>query len=441
MFRETDERLMQLVKKPIVIDLFAGCGGLTEGFANAGFDVIAAVENDKYAAATYRTNHPDTVLLEMDIRDGEVIEELDAVIRGREVDVIIGGPPCQSFSIIGRAKDPENMEKDPRNKLVDRYAEIVDYVQPKFLMMENVPGILNAKFGKVYDRLRSKLRRMGYIVHSEKLNAAHYGVPQLRNRIIFIGNRIGIGEGEREEILSEILFPKATHWAPYYWYSIEQSEPAPHEKRLKRYLTVRDAIADLPPVDAGSGINPCPYAKPADLTPYQKLMRKGAPRKIVYNHIARFNNKNDLKRYAALKPGQIAKDLPKKLQIYRDDIFEDKFKRQSWERPSTTIVAHMHKDGNMFIHPEQVRSLTPREAARIQSFPDRYRFEGPTNNWYKQIGNAVPPLMAEAIATHLMGLLMPESLLLPSQVSRDYKNGVHVLYDDNAAQILTVAGS
>lgn len=424
--------------RPIAIDLFAGCGGLTEGFVSAGFNVIAAVEIDKYAAATYKTNHPDTVLLEMDITEDEVIEELDAIIRGREVDVIIGGPPCQSFSLIGRAKDPKGMEKDPRNKLVDRYVQIIDYIQPKFLVMENVPGILNAKFGSVYKKLMKSLEKKGYIVHSEKLNAAHYGVPQLRNRIIFIGNRVGIGEGLNGPDLKEVLFPKPTHWAPYYWHSAEFSEPKPGERRLKRFLTLWDAISDIPPVEPGSGQNPCLYVKASKLTVYQKKMRKGAPRKLLYNHIARYNNPQDLKRYRTLKPGQIARDLPKKLQIYRDDIFDDKFKRQSWDRPSTTIVAHMHKDGNMFIHPEQVRSLTPREAARIQSFPDRYIFEGPTNNWYKQIGNAVPPLMAEAIATHIMQYLLTELPREESVIKLISKPRLKLVYDSTEPDLESV---
>lgn len=398
-------------RKPIVIDLFAGCGGLTEGFKNAGFEVVAAVEMDKHAAATYRLNHPEVFLLEEDINNKDIVDRIHEHLDGREVDVIIGGPPCQSFSIIGRAKDPGNMESDPRNKLVSRYVKLIDEFKPKFLMMENVPGILSAKYGQIYVALMKKLKSHGYIVHSEKLNAAHYGVPQLRNRVIFIGNRIGIGEGCSKEDLPELLFPKKTHWAPYYWHSIESAQPKPHEAHLKRFLTLQDAISDLPVIESADGDNPYPYHhKSYMLTAYQKLMRKGAKRTIIYNHISRYNNPKDLVRYATLQPGQVAKDLPKRLRIYREDIFDDKFKRQSWNRPCTTIVAHMHKDGNMFIHPEQVRSLTAREAARIQSFSDRYIFEGPRNSWYKQIGNAVPPLMAEAIAKHIRLAIAPSAI-------------------------------
>lgn len=392
-------------RKPLVIDLFAGCGGLTEGFKNAGFKVVAAVEFDKNAAKTYRYNHPDIELIEDDITNSDIIPRLQGLIGKDEVDVVVGGPPCQSFSLIGRAKDPFGMEKDPRNKLVNRYAEIVEHLNPKFLVMENVPGILNARYGRVYTNLVNRLKRLGYIVHSEKLNAANYGVPQLRNRIIFVGNRLGIGEGYAEDELKKLLYPEKTHWAPYFWYSIEKASPKDDELHLQKFLTLKDAIFDLPRVAPDSGDNPSRYNSANVCSEYQTLMREGASKGWVYNHIARYNNPNDLERYRTLKPGQVSRDLPKRLRVYRDDIFDDKFKRQSWDRPSTTIVAHMHKDGNMFIHPKQVRSLTPREAARLQSFPDRYIFQGPTNDWYKQIGNAVPPLMAEAIATHIKSLL------------------------------------
>ena len=396
---------MKKRRKPLVIDLFAGCGGLTEGFKNAGFKVVAAVEYDKNAAKTYRVNHPEVALLEDDITNPDIVAHLERLTGGNNVDVVIGGPPCQSFSLIGRAKDPYGMENDPRNRLVNRYAEIVEHLNPKFLVMENVPGILNARYGSIYKNLMNRLKRLGYIVHSDKLNAAHYGVPQLRNRIIFIGNRLDIGAGCSEDELKILFYPEKTHWAPYYWHSIELAEPKTGEKHLKRFLTLRDAVHDLPEVEAGSGDSPCRYNSDRVCSEYQELMRIDAPKGWIYNHVARYNNPNDLKRYGTLKPGQIARDLPKRLRIYRDDIFDDKFKRQSWDRPSTTIVAHMHKDGNMFIHPGQVRSLTAREAARIQSFSDGYIFDGPTNNWYKQIGNAVPPLMAQAIASHIKKLL------------------------------------
>jgi DNA-cytosine methyltransferase len=375
---------------PSVLDLFAAPGGFSQGFREAGYRILAAVDIDKLGCETLRHNFPETNVIQRDIED--ILPRL----RGR-VDVIIGGPPCQGFSLIGRAKinhlhrinKRERFIDDNRNRLYKCFVRTVKKFQPRFFVMENVAGIVSYDEGRVKKEILEDFKRIGYGGNSdtgkcdvEILNAADYGVPQTRKRAIFIGNRIGVKNP----------FPQRTR---YDQSKITQTTLEENLNGLKPYRTVADAISDLPALGAPGGQDEMEYPPIAILTQYQKWARKESTK--VYNHVSRYHSDRDLSFFSKLKPGQVMANLPGELP-YRVDIFEDKVKKQRWDRPSSVILAHMQKDGLMYVHPDQVRSFTPREAARLQSFNDSFRFMGSMTNQFRQVGNAVPPILAEAIA-------------------------------------------
>jgi len=351
------------------IDLFCGAGGLTLGFERNGFNTLAANEIYEDACKTYRANFPDVPCIQKDINDLTAEELMDGGnFDESDVDVIIGGPPCKGFSIAGE-RNPD----DPRNSLFEEYLRIVARVNPKVILMENVPGILSMKDGSYVEKIRNEMKRLGYKVKHQKLNAADYGVPELRERIIFLGFKQGY----------EVNFPEATH-----------TRAAKDQQNLKPYVTVGDAISDLDFLKSGE--ESTEYEKDPE-SDFQKKIRKTTDR--LMNHKAPNHSERIQKRFKLMDEGKGMESVPEKHRTKKHSL--QKFHRGE---PSPTITT-LPED---FVHYKRNRIPTVREVARIQSFPDDFEFKGPRTTGgkrrrysvpqYSQIGNAVPPLMAEALA-------------------------------------------
>lgn len=391
------------------IDLFAGCGGLSEGFYRMGYKALAHVEINPTACQTLRTrmkyygyeNYEDAVL-EMDITRDDVIDRINDVVKDEKVDIIIGGPPCQAYSSLGRAKDDNAMQDDPRNFLFESYVKVLNHYLPKFFVFENVTGILTAKInGKhIINTIIEALSENYNVKFDPKmmvLNSANYGVPQIRKRVIIVGVRRNISISP-EEIYDGII---KTH------YDLEMTEE--DASGLKKYVTVRDAIEELPAIHPGEG-KPIIEFHSKRNNEFLRRIRFEDDR-ILRDHVARNHNEKDIERYVAMSKNKWTfQDMLEKREDLRHEkqrVFGNSYTVQWWDLPSKTIIAHLYKDGNQFIHPDykQGRTFSVREAARIQSFPDDFVFEGPRTEQFKQIGNAVPPLLAEAIAKCIKGKL------------------------------------
>ena len=391
------------------IDLFAGCGGLSEGFYRQGFKGLTHVEYDHFACKSLRTrmkyygyHEAEISVLEKDITDNDIIEKIESEISNEKVDLLIGGPPCQSFSSLGRAKDENGMKNDPRNYLFESYEKILDHFRPKLFVFENVTGLLTAKLGKektvnVIIKRLSKHYKLVENPNDMVLNSCDYGVPQIRKRVILIGVRKDLAINPNE-IYNGII---KTHYNPDS--SIEEKEGK------KKYVTVKDAIFDLPSIKPGEGRITVTH-NVAKWNDYLSKIRSRNDN-IILDHVARTHNEKDRKRYYEMSKNKWTfKELLEKkpsLNHIKQRVFNNSYVVQFWDKPARTIIAHLYKDGNQFIHPdhEQERTITPREAARLQSFPDDFIFEGSRTQQYKQIGNAVPPLMAEAIAKSIKNVL------------------------------------
>ena len=386
------------------IDLFAGCGGLSEGFYREGFHALAHVEIDPTACKSLRTRmrhygyeDADRAVLEMDITRDDVLEKIDEVVDGRKVDIIIGGPPCQAYSSAGRARDENGMKDDPRNYLFESYVKVLNYYQPKFFVFENVTGMLTAKINgeHIVDKIIGALGQYYNVVFDPKinvLNSANYGVPQIRKRVIILGtHKTKAGNITPEEMYRGIV---KTHYDP------EMNDE--ERKGLKKYVTVRDAIEELPKLKQGEGKKEIPFEYSFSNEFLRRIGSKDL--KVLRDHVARHHNQKDVERYTVMAENHwtFQEMLEKRPDLRHEKarVFGNSYTVQWWDLPSKTIIAHLYKDGNLFIHPDpsQGRTFTVREAARIQSFPDDFVFEGPRTEQYKQIGNAVPPLLAEAIA-------------------------------------------
>ncbi|MCM1283164.1 MAG: DNA cytosine methyltransferase [Muribaculaceae bacterium] len=384
------------------IDLFAGCGGLSEGFYRQGFHALAHVEIDPTACKTLRTrmNHygydnAEEAVLELDITREDIIERIDSAVKGQSVDVIIGGPPCQAYSTLGRAKDDHAMKDDPRNYLFESYVKVLNHYRPGFFVFENVTGMLTAKINgeHIVDKVLAALGENYKVKFDAKLsvlNSANYGVPQVRKRVIIMGVRKDLAV-EPEEMYKGII---KTHYDP------EMS--GEERKGLKKYVTVWDAIGELPPLRPGQGETETAFVSKRD-NEFLKTIRKKDDT-VLRDHVARKHNQKDMERYEVMSANhwtfqELLVNRPD-LNHEKQRVFGNSYAVQWWDLPSKTIIAHLYKDGNQFIHPDssQSRTFTVREVARIQSFPDDFVFEGPRTEQFKQIGNAVPPLLAEAVA-------------------------------------------
>ena len=438
------------------IDLFAGCGGLSEGFKQTGFGIIAQVEMDKWACESLRTRHLYHGLkasgkgylyrryLSQEVRQEDILDrfpDLSESISHRVIQatlgndgieriiekiessrkyhaaprfhVLLGGPPCQPYSLAGRSRDPLRMENDERHYLYRHYLEILESLQPDFFLYENVPGLFTARaegkeiFVKILNdfslltpsyEITPPLQQVFEEPGSYILNSADFHIPQSRKRLILIGYKKSL-EGKNPGIKN--IFKGLQKRAS--------------KNRGGERLTVSDAIGDLPPLKPGEGNDGWfgSYNSNTSLKSYQIGMRKDSPG--ILNHRARPHMEGDLERYrffiehhrngnGVARLNDLMEQRPDLLPNHRHlDKFLDRFRVQWWDRPSSTITAHICKDGHHYIHPDinQCRSFTVREAARCQSFPDNFKFEGPRTEQFRQVGNAVPPLLAGVIGRYI----------------------------------------
>lgn len=328
---------------------------------------------------TFRRSHSDAMAINADLSGGGVERVLDRHgVNLEEVDILIGGPPCKGFSTVG-----DRRVDDPRNNMVMVFANAVKTMKPPAFLMENVPGMASMKDEQgnlVVNELKKVFKEIGYETSNKLVQSVKFGVPQRRERLIFVG--------VRGDIDASFSFPKPTHF-PKSSLEVQVNDG-------KRYLHVRDAISDLPSL--ASGEEATSYQSNPQ-TPYQKKMRRGAQR--VTNHIAPDHSDTVLKRIRALEQGENHADLPEDLKL--DSGYPNIYGRLEWDQPADTITANFGAVSapGRFIHPKDHRGLTVREGARLQSFPDRVKFYGPRTLQYKQVGNAVPPLLAEKLAMEL----------------------------------------
>ncbi len=391
------------------IDLFAGCGGLSEGFYKLGYQALAHVEIDKFCCETlkermrhygYSEEDIQESVIHNDITKEEVLDQLKEAVGDCSVDLIIGGPPCQAYSSAGRARDFNGMKKDPRNFLFEHYVKILNEFLPKFFVFENVTGILSANVNNesIIEKVFAELGRHYNLPDPKKLefNMAEYGVPQVRRRIIIMGVRKDIAISP-DELYESI---KKTNYLP--------DTPESERKNLKKYISVKEAIGDLPSIPQGNKTKVMPFSYSAD----NDFIRwvKNADNHL-YDHVCRTQNPTDTERYQEMARNhwtfeELLKQRPD-LQHQKQRVFGNSYVVQFWDNPARTIIAHLCKDGNQFIHPDYVqgRSISVREAARLQSFPDDFRFYGAMTQQFKQIGNAVPPLFAYQVAESLKNFL------------------------------------
>ena len=376
------------------IDLFCGAGGITEGFREAGFRCVYANDMMPEAIDTFNYNHSDM------IGECKSIEEVDpSTIRHRlglkagDLDVMVGGPPCQGFSI----NAPERFLNDPRNKLFRHFERFLEEFSPKAFVFENVPGLLSIGDGKVYRQIINIFNGLGYHVSAKILFAAHYGVPQERWRLIILGSQF-----------SKITHPEPTHYAfgranfrggTTMTFQLDKSK----ENLLLSYATVSDAICDLPKIGMGEGSEFIEYNNDC-YSIYANSLRNKAG--FTFNHFAARLSKQNTERMTFVKPGGSWRDiphelLPKGMQRARKSDHTKRYGRLTNEGLSGTIMTKCDPHWGTVFLPDQDRTLTVREAARIQSFPDTYKFIGSRVSQYVQVGNAVPVLMAKAIAQEI----------------------------------------
>jgi DNA (cytosine-5)-methyltransferase 1 len=344
------------------IDLFCGCGGLSYGFEKAGYNILLGIDNDAKALETFELNHKGSKSICGDITEVTYEDDIKPLIGNKTIDVIIGGPPCQGMSLSG----PRKFD-DPRNKLYLTYIRLVQEIQPKAFVIENVPGLVGLFGGQIKDSIIQKFTEMGYDIQYKILCASDYGVPQNRKRVVFVGMKKGHFE-----------YP-----------------PIIHEK-----VSCSMALSDLPTLEDELGNEEAQYlTKPQN--DYQKLMRKNSD--VVKNHIAAVHSDKVRKIISLVPDGGNYKDLPAEYINSRN--FHVAWTRFASDKPAPTIdTGHRHH-----FHYKYNRVPTVRECARLQSFPDDFIFLGNKTQQFRQVGNAVPPLMAQCIAEELSKALGDEN--------------------------------
>jgi DNA (cytosine-5)-methyltransferase 1 len=404
------------------IDLFSGAGGLSEGFIKAGFNPVAHVEIDKKACDTLETrlvyhklksedklqNYYDYISEKItreeflkDFSNSEIsnsvinipiggnnnkviFDKIEKLAKGKQIDLIVGGPPCQAYSLVGRARDKDGMKNDPRNLLYKEYAKFLKEYNPKVFVFENVRGLITADSGRYFKNMQAYFKRIGYALDFTVQKSEHFGVLQKRRRIILIGWKKG----------TDFKYPEFD--------------------KIKEQYTVSQILSDLKKLKPGEQNNITKYSKPTTAYLEKFELRNGVD--FVTQHVARAHNERDLSIYKIainkwLKKSERLKypDLPTELKTHKNEkSFVDRYKVVDINGLSHTMVAHIAKDGHHYIYPDnkQIRSLSVREAARIQSFPDDFFFEGGRSAAFRQIGNAVPPLMANEIAEKIKAQLL-----------------------------------
>jgi DNA (cytosine-5)-methyltransferase 1 len=353
------------MSRPIAIDLFSGGGGLTEGLTRAGYEVAVAVDIDDSAAQTYTYNHPRTHFVRADLSEISIRKILRSLkMENLRIDLVAGSPPCEGFSQANRTNGGKH---HPKNILCFKFIEAINELRPSIFLMENVPSILHIDRGQFVNELLAKCESMGYAAKYFMLNSVNFGVPQLRERFFLVGWI----DGRR---------------APSLSYKNGRTNP----------ITVKDAIiGDLPPISLLRQIRTYDYVG-SPKTEYQKLIRGNS--KKVYNHIVLNSHIEIVKRNGHIPRGGNFKSLPKRYRRTLRVTHSNMYKRLNLNKPSPTIV-NIAKA--MTWHPYQNRVLSVREAARMQSFPDDYLFFGPVKSMFEVVADAVPPLMAYAIARSL----------------------------------------
>jgi DNA (cytosine-5)-methyltransferase 1 len=475
---------------PRVLDLFAGCGGLSLGFHAAGFQLAAAVECDADAAASHGRNfhHGDPKHSRArditELTPEALAADLNLGLVGSAIDVLVGGPPCQAFARVGRSKlreinaHPQAFKYDPRARLYLEYLRYVEAFQPLAVLMENVPDVLNHGGKNIAEETCEALEKKGYTTSYTLLNAAFYGVPQMRGRMFLIGYR--------RELNCRVTFPEPSHWVDlpsgYAWSrhvalkllsntglragAFDYIEPPEALPRMPPAVTAEQAIGDLPPIDARAQLRsgelrrgarrfdkPIRYDGRRKISDYAKMMRNWlgfeAPKDLTdhvirflprdYDLFARLNSGDQYpeawkhaqdmfaERVSALRcGGMMICEGSMEYERLRDAIvppysagkFPNKWRKMWSNQPARTLMAHLGKDGYSHIHYDssQARTISVREAARLQSFPDGFTFCGTMNPAFRQIGNAVPPLIAKALAQQIMAALKTSA----SRVERAY---------------------
>lgn len=393
-----------------MVDLFAGAGGLSSGLREAGFQPLYANELVPEFAATYQANHPETRVESKDIRDvnpERLRHELG--IQVGELDLVAGGPPCQGFSV----NAPTRSLEDERNHLFIEYLRFVKAFQPKRVLIENVPGLVSFEGGRTLEAILGSLGKLGYDADVQILYAPHFGVPQTRWRTIILGSRRG-------ELDPLSLFPEPRHFAPARVnftsrLGDRQLVRLPVSTALEMHVTIADAISDLPLLENGerSPVGAAYRSKP--VSAYQALLRQGSFG--VVNHRAPRLSKTNLERLRHIPPGGNWTDIPQALlplgmQRARRSDHTKRYGRPKPNDLASTILTKCDPHWGAYFHYEQLRSYSVREAARLQSFNDLYGFEGSLSDQFKQVGNAVPPLMAKAIGGSIAESLRASSSLM-----------------------------
>ena len=342
----------------IGIDLFSGAGGMSIGAISAGVDVKVAVEIDKFAAITYKANHPKTKLFNEDIRKVKINGFCKP--EKNDVKILFGGPPCQGFSTSNqKTRNKENES----NWLFKEYLRLTKEQTPDWVIVENVKGIVETENGYFFENINASLKKLGYTTSHAILNAADYGVPQIRNRVFIVGSLHGL----------KFDFPKPT---------------------TKKYLTVENAISDLPSLKNGALLHELDYETKSK-SEYQSIIRSNSEKSV--NNLVTNNARFVLNRYEHIPQGGNWENIPARLmKNYKDftRCHTGIYHRLKIDEPSV-VIGNYRK--NMLIHPTENRGLSVREAARIQSFPDTFHFHGSIGFQQQQVGNSVPPLLAKAM--------------------------------------------